>query len=87
MVANAAAFNAPDTAGGVEFETSGADGQLVVTSRLYSTSPQDTVGMFIPGLRAPRAFAASVLTSVRHDPLNGIVAGFRTFVPTPPRSS
>ncbi len=78
MVANAAAFNAPDTAGGVEFETSGADGQLVVTSRLYSTSPQDTVGMFIPGLRAPKAFAASVLTSVRHDPLNGIVAGFRT---------
>jgi plastocyanin len=78
MVANGAAFNAHDTAGGVEFETSGADGQLVVTSRLYSTKPQNSVGMFIPGLRGDRAFAASVLTSVRHDPINGIVAGFRT---------
>jgi plastocyanin len=78
MVANAAAFGAHDTAGGVEFTTSGADGQLVVTSRLYSTSPQDTVGMFIPGLRADRAFPATVLTSVRHDSLNGPNAGFRT---------
>ena len=78
MVANAAGFNAHDTAGGVEFETSGADGQLVVTSRLYSTSPQNSVGMFIPGLRAPKAFTASALTSIRHDPLNGITAGFRT---------
>jgi len=78
MVASPAGFAAHDTAGGVEFETSGADGQLVVTSRLYSTSPQNTVGMFIPGLRGDRAFTATVLTSVRHDPLNGIVAGFRT---------
>ena len=78
MVASAAGFDAHDTAGGVEFATTGADGQLVVTSRLYSTFPQNTVGMFIPGLRADRAFTETVLTSVRHDPLNGIVAGFRT---------
>jgi plastocyanin len=78
MVASAAGFGAHDTAGGVEFTTSGADGQLVVTSRLYSTSPQNTVGMFIPGLRADRAFPETVLTSIRHDSLNGPIAGFRT---------
>jgi hypothetical protein len=82
MIANADGFNAHDTAGGVEFQTTGSDGQLVVTSRLFSTFPQNTVGMFIPGLRSPRAFATSVLTSIRHDPVNGvgIVAGFRTNV-------
>jgi len=46
----ATTFSAPDTAGGVEFEFSGAGDQLVVTSRLYSTAPTPTVGMFIPGL-------------------------------------
>lgn len=80
MVANPNAFDAHDTAGGVEFETSGPDGQLVVTSRLYSTEPQNTVGMFIPGLRAGKAYAESVLTSIRHDPLTSISAGFRTNV-------
>ena len=80
MVANPNAFDAHDTGGGVEFETSGPDGRLVVTSRLYSTFPQNTVGMFIPGLRGGKAFAESVLTSIRHDPLAGISAGFRTNV-------
>src|SRR4249920_3663386 len=56
MVANANAFNAHDTAGGVEFVTNGPDGQLVVTSRLYSTEPLNTVGMFIPGLLPSKAF-------------------------------
>src|SRR5689334_20215413 len=50
MVASADGFNAHDTAGGVEFEFSGSEDQLVVTSRLFSTSPQNSVGMFIPGL-------------------------------------
>ena len=38
-------FGAPDTAGGVEFLFEGPADQLVVTSRLYSTSPTPTVGM------------------------------------------
>jgi plastocyanin len=80
MVANPSAFDAHDTGGGVEFEANGADGKLVVTSRLYSTLPQNTVGMFIPGLRAAKAFTESVLTSIRHDPLAGPAAGFRTNV-------
>ncbi|MET0620018.1 MAG: plastocyanin/azurin family copper-binding protein [Thermoanaerobaculia bacterium] len=69
----ATTFQAPDTAGGVEFDHSGGDEQLVVTSRLYSTAPEPTVGMFIPGLRNNEAHARTVLTSIR----NG---GFRTNV-------
>src|SRR5207247_1633389 len=46
----AATFLAPNTAGGVEFEFAGQHDQLVVTSRLYSTFPTPTVGMFIPAL-------------------------------------
>ena len=64
-------FNTPDSAGGIEFEHSGSGEQLVVTSRLYSTAPVPTVGMFIPGLRNNEAHARTVLTSIR----NG---GFRT---------
>ena len=45
----ATTFQAPNTAGGVEFDHSGGGDQLVVTSRLYSTAPEPTVGMFIPG--------------------------------------
>jgi hypothetical protein len=80
IVASADGFNAHDTGGGVEFESSGAPGQLVVTSRLYSTAPLNSVGMFIPGLPASRAFSLSVLTSVRHDPLTAPPSGFRTNV-------
>src|ERR1700730_5620967 len=43
---------APNTAGGVEFSFTGESGQLVITSRLFSTQPTPTVGMFIPGLEA-----------------------------------
>jgi hypothetical protein len=57
-----ATFNAPSTGGAVEFTSSGSD--VRVTSRLYSTAPIPTVGMFIPGLRGPEAHATSVLTSV-----------------------
>ncbi len=78
MVASTGGFDAHDTAGGVEFEFSGSEDQLVVTSRLFSTSPQDSVGMFIPGLDELAAHASSVLTSIRHDP--GTASGFRTNV-------
>jgi plastocyanin len=70
-------FGAPDTAGGVEFDHSGSSGQLVVTSRLFSTEPQATVGMFIPGLDSSEADPVTVLTSIRN---RGPDAGFRTNV-------
>ena len=70
-------FAAPDTAGGVEFLFEGTAEQLVVTSRLYSTFPTPTVGMFIPGQDASQAYTTSVLTSVRN---GGSGQGFRTNV-------
>jgi len=70
-------FLAPNTAGGVEFDFSGDSDQLVVTSRLYSTAPQPTVGMFIPGLKNDQAHPRTVLTSIRN---GGPNAGFRTNV-------
>lgn len=73
----ATTFAAPNTAGGVEFEFAGEAGQLVVTSRLYSTRPTPTVGMFVPGLGDGDAREATVLTSVRN---GGAGAGFRTNV-------
>jgi plastocyanin len=80
IVASVEAFAAHDTGGGIEFEYSGPPGQLVVTSRLYSTEPFDSVGMFIPALPSSRAYASSVLASIRHDAPNSLVAGFRTNV-------
>jgi plastocyanin len=73
----ASTFLAPNTAGGVEFTHSGSSDQLVVTSRLYSTVPQPTVGMFIPGLENSAAHALTVLTSIRN---LGPGDGFRTNV-------
>jgi plastocyanin len=70
-------FSAANTAGGVEFDFSGSSGQLVVTSRLFSTSPTPTVGMFIPALDSSEAFPTTVLTSIRN---GGAGAGFRTNV-------
>jgi plastocyanin len=80
MVASADGFNAHDTAGGVEFEFSGSEGQLVVTSRLFSTSPQNSVGMFIPGLDESDAHPTTVLTSIRHTQATTGVGTFRTNV-------
>jgi plastocyanin len=80
MVASADGFNAHDTAGGVEFEFSGAEDQLVVTSRLFSTSPQNSVGMFIPGLDESDAHTTTVLTSIRHTAATNGVGTFRTNV-------
>ncbi len=70
-------FGAPDTAGGVEFSFAGDARELVVTSRLYSTAPVPTVGMYVPGLRLSAAHGRTVLTSVRN---GGDGQGFRTNV-------
>ncbi len=80
MVASADGFNAHDTAGGVEFEFSGSEDQLVVTSRLFSTFPQNSVGMFIPGLDESEAHPTTVLTSIRHTQATTGVGTFRTNV-------
>jgi len=68
-------FALPGTAGAVELTHTGADGDLVVTSRLYSTAPTPTVGMFVPGLKLSAAHPVTVLTSIRNA---GPGAGFRT---------
>ncbi len=74
-------FGQPNTAGAIEFSHAGTAGQLVVTSRLYSTMPQPTVGMFVPGLPLAAAFPATALTSVRNGTTGmGPGAGFRTNV-------
>src|SRR5215471_6833096 len=72
-------FGQANTAGAIEFTHTGSAGQLVVTSRLYSTAPEPTVGMFVPGLPLGAAFPATVLTSVRNRAV-GPGAGFRTNV-------
>jgi hypothetical protein len=58
----ATAFDAPSSAGAAEFTSAGTS--IRVTSRLYSTAPVPTVGMFVPGLRPAEAHAVSVLTSL-----------------------
>lgn len=55
-------FNAPGSAGAVELTSSGSD--VRVTSRLYSTAPMPTVGMFIPGLKNSEAHSVAVLTQL-----------------------
>ena len=77
IVASQSGFHAPNSAGGIEFTYTGTSEQLVVTSRLFSTAPTPTVGMFIPGLRNAEAYVDTVLTSVRN---RGPDAGFRTNV-------
>ena len=56
------AFNAPSSAGAVELTSAG--NSIRATSRLYSTSPMPTVGMFVPGLKSSEAHSVSVLTSL-----------------------
>ena len=58
----AATFNAPSSAGAAEFTSAGTS--VRVTSRLYSTAPVPTVGMFIPGVRSSEAHTTSVLTQI-----------------------
>jgi len=74
----AAAFGAPNSAGGVELDvTSGTASNLVVTSRLFSTSPTPTVGMFIAGVNAAAAHRYSTLAQIAN---GGPGPGFRTNV-------
>jgi hypothetical protein len=69
-------FNAPETAGAVEFES---DRLPVVTSRLYTPdASQPTTGMFVPGLSPEDATVSQVLTSLSHSVDPG--SGFRTNV-------
>ena len=71
------AFAAPNSAGGVELDfTGGGASDLVVTSRLYSTTPTPTVGMFIPGQKVSSAHRYGVLTQIA----NGTGQGFRSNV-------
>jgi hypothetical protein len=71
-------FAAPNSGGGVELDVAGGTGgQVVVTSRLYSTAPVPTVGMFIPGVRANAAHRYGVLTQIAN---GGTGLGFRTNV-------
>jgi hypothetical protein len=81
IVANA--FASPNSAGGIEFTFDGDPSLIIVTSRLFSTTPNPTVGMFIPGLDLSQAHQLSVLSSVQTGDTsdssnNG--AGFRTNV-------
>lgn len=57
-----ATFNAPSSAGAVELTSAGT--AVRVTSRLFSTVPVPTVGMFIPGVRSSEAHTTSVLTQL-----------------------
>ena len=68
-------FHLPNTGGAITFTYSGVANQLTVTSRLYSTAPVPTVGMFIGGLTDAQGSISNVLTSVRN---GGDGAGFRT---------
>ena len=55
-------FNSPASAGAVELTSVGSS--IRASSRLYSTSPMPTVGMFVPGLKSSEAHSVSVLTSL-----------------------
>jgi hypothetical protein len=72
-------FDAPGSAGGVELDvlSGGTASDIVVTSRLYSTEPVPTVGMFVPGVTAAAAHRYSVLTQIAN---GGEGEGFRTNV-------
>jgi len=57
------AFNAPSTAGAVEFTSAGDS--VRVTSRLFSPVPSGgTNGMFVPGVKPSDAHSTSVLTQL-----------------------
>jgi len=73
----AQAFGAPNSAGGIEFTFEGDQDLIIVTSRLYATEPNPTVGMFIPGLDPSQAHQLSALPSVQN---GGSGPGFRTNV-------
>jgi len=71
------AFSEPNTAGGIEFQVTagGSAADIGVTSRLYSTSPVPTVGMFIPGVPTSAAQPVTFLGQIAN---GGAGLGFRT---------
>src|SRR5262252_909294 len=71
------AFSAPNSAGGIEFEVTagGSAVDIGVTSRLYSTAPVPTVGMFIPGVLTGAAQPVTFLGQIAN---GGSGLGFRT---------
>ncbi len=71
------AFSAPNSAGGIEFEVTagGSAVDIGITSRLYSTSPQPTVGMFVPGVLTSAAQPVTFLGQIAN---GGAGSGFRT---------
>ena len=80
-------FAWPNTAGAVEFEFEVPTDQvgtlpngmelLVVSSRLYSTSPASSVGVLVSGLPESKARYNALLPSMRN---GGVGAGYRTNV-------
>ena len=70
-------FSEPGTAGAIEFlVTGGGSGaDIGITSRLYSTAPQPTVGMFVPGVPASAAQPVTFLAQIAN---GGSGRGFRT---------
>lgn len=73
----AAAFAAPNSAGALELQVTsgGTAADIGVTSRLYSTAPTPTVGMFVPGVPASAAHPITFLGQVAN---GGAGRGFRT---------
>src|SRR5215831_6688892 len=71
------AFSAPNSAGGIEFVVTagGSAADIGVTSRLYSTAPQPTVGMFVPGVLTSAAQPITFLGQIAN---GGAGLGFRT---------
>jgi plastocyanin len=70
-------FSAPGSAGAIEFLVTGGGSaaDVGVTSRLYSTFPQPTVGMFVPGVPASAAQPITFLGQIAN---GGPGRGFRT---------
>ena len=71
------AFSAPNSAGGIEFVVTGGGSaaDIGVTSRLYSTAPEPTVGLFVPGLVTSAAQPVTFLGQIAN---GGANRGFRT---------
>src|SRR5215470_2916355 len=71
------AFSAPNSAGGIEFVVTGGGSaaDIGITSRLYSTAPEPTVGLFVPGLATSAAQPITFLGQIAN---GGAGRGFRT---------
>jgi hypothetical protein len=70
-------FSAPGSAGAIEFEVTrgGSAADIGITSRLLSTSPQPTVGMFVPGIPPAAAQPIAFIGQIAN---GGPGRGFRT---------